>query len=377
MKSFFNSLITFFKKETVLCIAAILAVISSFAVIPDKQYQSYPDWRVLSLLFCLMLVVAGLQSIGVFHHLAATLLSGIKNTRGLIITLVLLCFFSAMFITNDVALITFVPFSIMILSMAGAADLLIPAIVLETIAANLGSMLTPIGNPQNLYLYSKFNMDIGSFLLYMLPLALLSLILLVICGFMQKSISINTASLEKQPFTRKMHLIVYTLLFLVCIGCVIHIVAFPAMLAITVIAVFFMDKSLFKKVDYCLLLTFVCFFVFIGNMQRISAISQWLSSVISGRELMASVLSSQIISNVPAAMLLSGFTQQIRPLLYGVNIGGLGTLIASLASVISYKCYANTAHSKKGAYIKTFTAYNVVFLIVLCFAAYLLLSLPY
>lgn len=383
MKKAFTSIVTFFKKETVLCIAAVLAVISAFLVPPSKEYIDYIDFRVLALLFCLMLVVSGLQNIGVFDSLAQRLLKKVKNTRQLILLLTALCFLSAMFITNDVALITFVPFTIMILSMAGQEALLIPSVALQTIAANMGSMLTPIGNPQNLYLYSYFELSIGTFLLYMLPLTLVAALLLIFSIYLMKNQPLSTLpeSLpDPTPETvipqviPKVKLTAYLILFAVCIACVIRVLSWPVMLAILVVAVLFLDIKSFLKADYLLLLTFVCFFVFIGNVKQLPAVTELLRSLIEKRELLMGILSSQIISNVPAAILLSGFTTDARALLYGIDLGGLGTLIASLASVISFKLYGNSKGASKGAYLKTFTIYNLVFLLILTGTAVLLLT---
>ena len=372
-KIIMNKLITFFKKETVLCIAALLSLLSAFFVPPSAEYLEYMDWRVLALLFCLMLVVAGLQSIGLFKFLGFMLLARIRTTRQLCLLLVGLCFFSAMLITNDVALITFVPFAIMILDMAGQSGLLIPVVVLQTIAANLGSMLTPIGNPQNLYLYSAFSIPMGTFLLEMLPLTLLSLAMLVVSVFLLPKSEITVTAPEKPSSPPKGRLVFYLLLFLTALSCVVRLLPWPAMLAILILAVLCGDRERFRSVDYFLLLTFVCFFLFIGNMERIPAVSSLLQSLIQGRELLLGILLSQCISNVPAAILLSGFTDAVKPLLYGVNIGGLGTLIASLASVISYRAYGDSKGAAKGAYMKTFTLYNLIFLIILAVAATMLL----
>ena len=373
-----KSLLTFIKKEAVLCAAGLLAVISAFIVPPSVAYLKYIDYRVLALLFGLMLVVGGFQSIGFFRYLGDRLLAKASCTRHLCLLLVFLCFFSSMLITNDVALLTFVPFAVMLFAMAGEEKLLIPVVVLQTIAANLGSMLTPIGNPQNLYLYSTYAFSPADFVLHMLPLSALSAGLLLLCSILLPNRPLaapagqNSSPAVKIPAVRQ--LIAYTLLFLVCLLCVFRLISWPVMLGILVCAVFFLDKKLFRSVDYFLLLTFVCFFLFIGNMQRIPAISDLLRSLITGRELLLGALFSQCISNVPAAILLSGFTDQALPLLYGVNVGGLGTLIASLASVISYRLYSGSRNARKGAYLKVFTLYNVLFLVVLYIAARVLLT---
>lgn len=381
---YLHSVHRFFKKETVLFIAALLAFLSAFFVHPSAGYFAYPDYRVLALLFCLMLVVGGLQDIGVFKFLGQLLLKKATSTRQLAILLISLCFFSSMLITNDVALITFVPFAIMVLSMSGQRGMLVPVIVLQTIAANLGSMLTPIGNPQNLYLYSAFSLSIGTFLLYMLPLTVLSGLLLCLSALLLKKESLGALSGKSTPpedtappcpqsAPQPGKLAAWLFLFLICLLCVVRILPWPVMLAIIIISVCFLNRSLFGRIDYFLLLTFVCFFVFIGNMEKIPVIADFLRSFIQNRELLLGVLFSQVISNVPAAILLSGFTDAARPLLYGVNIGGLGTLIASLASVISYRLYGTEKGAAKGAYLKTFTLYNLVFLAVLYGAAALLL----
>ena len=366
---------SFIKKEPVLSAAAVLAFLSMFFVAPSPEYLSYIDFRTLALLFSLMTVVAGLKEIGLFRYLGSSLLAGMHSTHQLAFTLTALCFFSSMLITNDVSLITFVPFSILILNMAGLPELMIPVIVLQTIAANLGSMATPIGNPQNLYLYSSFGLSAGELVGYMLPLTVLSALLLVAAVFLlkNKAITLSRTSLHQDGCPTKTSLIFYLTLFLVCLGCVVRIYSWPVMFFIILAAVLIKDRSLFIRVDYFLLLTFVCFFIFIGNMERIPAISGLLTKLISGHEFPAGVLLSQCISNVPA--LLSGFTGAVRPLLFGVNVGGLGTLIASMASVISYRAYAELPEAKSGTYMMVFTLYNLIFLIIMCAAGWMLLSL--
>ena len=375
MNRLIHRLTAFFKKETVLCIAALLAFASAFFVRPSLAYVSYIDFRVLALLFCLMLVVSGLQNIGVFQTLAASLLTGVKNTRQLVFLLTGLCFFSSMLITNDVSLITFVPFGIMVLDIAHLEKLYIPVIVLQTIAANLGSMFTPVGNPQNLYLYTAFSISMTDFLKVMLPLTSLSLLLMILAVILLPNQALTIEKTKKAAITSKSKCMIYFSLFLVCLLCVVHIISFQWMLVIAAAVVILTDRALFKNVDYSLLLTFVCFFIFIGNMEQIPAIADSLHRLIAGRELFLGILLSQCISNVPAAMLLSGFTTKAVPLLYGVNIGGLGTLIASLASLISYHYYANIENAKKGKYMQTFTLYNVVFLILLVIAGVMILYL--
>lgn len=373
MRTAMKSFISFIKKEAVLSAAAFLAVLSAFFVRPDAEYAGYIDYRVLALLFCLMLVVAAFKDIGMFSALGARMLKHAHSTRSLSMILVFLCFFSSMFITNDVALITFVPFAVMMLSLTGQKKLMIPVITLQTIAANLGSMLTPVGNPQNLYLYSTYHIPIQRFLLLMLPLSAVSAIMLIIAVLLLKNNSLDTDTAPKDAHISGGFLaVIYILLFLVCIACVIHVIDYPIMLAIVVITMLVCNHRLFRNVDYYLLLTFVCFFIFIGNMERIPAVSDIMSRLISGREVLLGIVFSQVISNVPATILLSGFTSNYVPLLYGVNIGGLGTLIASLASIISYRGYCASDGADKGRYILIFTVYNLIFLAVLSITCILL-----
>ncbi len=371
----FTKVFQFIKQEIVFTISFLLAIFSCFFVHPSKQYLEYIDFHVLALLFCLMAVVNGFSSIGVFRQLGETLLQKLSSTRSLAWALILLCFFSSMLITNDVALITFVPFTILVLTLVQRQDLFISFIALETIAANLGSMLTPLGNPQNLYLYTISDMNLGSFILTLLPYSLVALILLFVCTRFLPKDSITLQSIEKsdaKPSNYQILLILYSILFVLCLLVVLHVLPFYIVLAIVGITVLIFDQKSLKEVDYILLLTFVCFFIFIGNMKNIPAVHQLLSEIIVGREFLSGVLSSQVISNVPAAILLSGFTDRLTPLLIGVNIGGLGTLIASLASLISYKLYIKTADSKTSRYLLIFTLYNVIFLAIMIPLYYLL-----
>lgn len=373
---FWKKLCAFIKKETVLTVAIVLALISAVPVIPDKAYAGYIDFRTLSILFCLMAVMAGLQKLGVFRKVAGMLLRHTRNTVQLVEVLVLLCFFFSMVITNDVSLITFVPFTFIVLRLSGEdamKKLAVPVIVLQTIAANLGSMLTPIGNPQNLYLYGKAQMSAGAFILLMLPYSLVSLLLLVLCAAVTAKRSkimvqgVTTVSLgDNVESERKSYLLpMYLLLFLLCLFTVARVIPYPVTLVIVAAAVLILDRSTITKVDYSLLLTFVGFFVFIGNMGRMLAFRDFLQGIIGGREVVTSVIASQVISNVPAALLLSGFTEDVQALIVGTNLGGLGTLIASMASLISYKQVAGEIPEEKKRYFGWFTVANIAFLAIL------------
>ncbi len=371
-------IICFIKSEIVLVIAMALALISMFIVVPDAQYIDYIDFHTLGILFCLMAVMAGLQEIGLFREIAERLLSKVHKPWQIVLILVMLCFFFSMLITNDVALITFVPFAFIILGLLGEETekkLIIPVVVLQTIAANLGSMLTPIGNPQNLYLYGQSGMGIGAFILLMLPYTIVAFILLMVCclylgkGKARKS---NAALSQFQTITDKTRLqgtkwdmVRYLLLFVLCLLTVAKIIPHIATLIIVVIVMLIFDRKLFAKIDYSLLLTFIGFFVFIGNMGRLPAFRDFLQKIIEGNEVLTAVVSSQIISNVPAALLLSGFTTNYEALILGTNLGGLGTLIASMASLISYKYIAKENKCSKAAYLGYFTVLNIVFLVFL------------
>ena len=366
------------KNETVFCISFLLAVLSAFVINPDILYLTYPDYRTIALLFCLMIIVAGFQSLGIFRMLGHFLIMRAGSIRGLSLVMILLCFFSSMIITNDVTLITFVPFTILVLRMSGRVERVLKTVVLETIAANLGSMATPIGNPQNLYLYSVSNLTAGEFMQAVLPYAGLSLILLAAVVFLGKDEPLLDVSVEeKQEKERKAGRLLwrtapFLFLLLLCLLVVFRILPYQPVLICVIVVILIIDRKLYLSVDYFLLLTFFCFFVFIGNMKRIPEVSEFLVSIVQGRELLTGILTSQVISNVPAAILLSGFCSDFSALLTGVNLGGLGTLIASLASLISFKFFAKEYPDKKGAFMKVFTIWNLLFLFVLTAEALLI-----
>ncbi len=355
------------REDTVLFISGLLAVLSMLLVPPSPAYLTYIDFRVLGLLFCLMAVVAGYDETGIFVLLSEKLLMRVANTRSISFVLVILCFLSSMWITNDVALITFVPFTILILTMTDKMDYLLRIIVLQTIAANLGSMLTPVGNPQNLYLYSYYSVPIGEFLSITFPFVALSSLLLIICiSFIPKEhISFTLQNEKKTNRNRPYRIILYGVLFLVCLACVLHFIDYRITFLLVFFSILLFDRKVLKRVDYFLLLTFVFFFIFVGNIGSIPAIRELLASLLKSRELLVAVLASQLISNVPAAVLLSAFTGEYRAMILGADLGGLGTLVASLASLISYKFYCRTSNAEKGRYLKEFTCYNLCFLAVL------------
>ena len=354
----------FMRRELTLCISFVAAVISCFFVPPDGAYLGYLDLRTLALLYALMVVVAGLRHAGVFTVLAHRLCARAGSVRTMGITLVLLSFFSAMLITNDVALLTFVPFAVVVLGMAHQEKELIWVVVLQTVAANLGSVLTPVGNPQNLYLYSRYHLSMADFFSATLPLWLISLAVVLLLS-LRLSRSHVEVFLGEEPELDKKSLSLYLLLFALCLAVVLRLIGWYVMLPVLVLVLLIFDRRRLKEADFMLLLTFVCFFVFAGNLARVPAVEALLSRLLLGRELLAGALVSQVISNVPAALLLSGFTENGRELLLGVNIGGLGTPIASLASLISLKLYSHSEHSHSGKYLGLFSLVNFALLIAL------------
>lgn len=372
LKTAREKIVDFCRQETVLCAAVLLALLSMLFVRPDAEYINYVDFRTLAILFCLMGVMAGLRETGFFQWVAQKLLSRVKKVWQLVLCLVLLCFFAGMLVTNDVALITFVPFTFIILGLIGKKAkkrLLIPIVVLQTIAANLGSMLTPVGNPQNLYLYGRSGMSLGSFMLLMLPYALFSLLLIVVWSLVQARIYNSRFVIsivgKGQISGTRAQLLIYAVLFALDLLTVARLFPYELTFGLTAVGLLLADKGAFKRVDYSLLLTFVGFFIFIGNVGRLPAFHQLLQQVVAGHELLIGAAASQIISNVPAALLLSGFTNNLSPLIIGVNIGGLGTLIASMASLISYKLVVREDKRLKKRYFRYFTIANICFLALL------------
>lgn len=324
-----SSFIEFLKKECVLVIAVTLAILSSFISIPK---MSYIDFKVLILLFNLMVVVAAFKELKVLDSIAIGLLKKCNTYTSISLALVFITFISSMIVTNDVALITFVPLSIVIARKANINVLKI--VVFQTLAANLGSSFTPMGNPQNLFIYSFYNLSPIDFFKITLPIVILAVLFLVLL------------------------VIDYKVTFL-----------------ITIVMVLILNKKLFSQVDYSLLITFIGFFIFVGNISTMDVVKNFMEGILNSPKstFLASVLSSQVISNVPATMLLSGFTNHFKELLLGVNIGGMGTLIASLASVISYKIYASEFGNDN--YMKSFTFYNILGLIIFVPIAYIFIAL--
>jgi Na+/H+ antiporter NhaD/arsenite permease-like protein len=365
VKAFFNKV----KSDPVLIAAWVLAVISAFFVHPSEEYLGYIDFRSLGILWGLMVIVQGLKENGVFEQVAGSLLRKVKSPWQLSLVLVALCFISSMFITNDVALITFVPFAIMILKGCRKEKLMIPVVVLQTIAANLGSMLTPIGNPQNLYLFGLTGMPIGAFLGIMLPYTLAAAVLLFVSTLFlpekKGTLATNSDIMEPEKEGSKKQIAVYCALFVIALLTVLRVIPWYITALIILFTVMIISPKIIGRADYILLLTFIGFFIFTGNMAKIHSVSDFLKSVVENHEFAVAVIASQFISNVPATLMLSGFTGSYTELLIGVNVGGLGTLIASMASLISYKSYTQEYRENQGKYLLVFTLMNVLYLAIL------------
>lgn len=356
------------KKDPVLFISGILAIVSCFFVHPDMEYVGYVDFRVLAILFCMMLVVSELVLLGVFDKLTNKLLSKVHSSRMVSLILVWLAFFMGMVLTNDVTLVTLVPFAITLMKSFDDRKTLTFTLILMTVATNLGSMQTPIGNPQNIYLFTHYQMEIGPFMLLLLPYSLCSLILVTIAVFVLcKDMKIQHEKEKEEKKIPAVKVAVCVVLFILSLLVVLRVIHFLIAFGVLVAVMLIMDRKAFKGVDYTLLITFVFFFVFVGNMGRIEAVYNVISGIVEKSPTLTAIVSSQVISNVPAALLLSAFTQNGEALVIGTNLGGLGTLIASMASLITYKFHAALpkAKDRSVSYVGAFTVVNVIFLAVL------------
>ena len=352
------------KSNAVLFIALVAAIITSFIVRPDEKYIEYFDFKTLSCLFCVLAVVCALRNIGFFYTMAREIVRRFKNAKVAVLALVYITFIGSMLIANDMALLTFLPLGYFILHTTNKEKYLAFTFIMQNIAANLGGMLTPFGNPQNLYLYSKFNIPDGEFVSIMLPPFLISIALITLCCL----IFVKNEKLEIKeeavniPMGR---VVIYLILFALSIMIVFRFMHFLVGLIIIPIALLFLDRKALLQVDYSLLFTFVFFFIFAGNMGRIDEVRAFFSYLLNINTLVFSALSCQVISNVPSAILLSQFTDNYRELLLGVNIGGAGTLIASLASLITFKNYMKRDPDHIGSYMLKFSLFNFGFLIIL------------
>ena len=359
-----KAVLTFAKKNVVMCVAFLAAVITSVIVPPDAEYVSYFDPKTLTCLFCVLAVVCALKNISFFYVLAQKIVQLFKNTRACILALVYITFIGSMLIANDMALLTFLPLGYFVLSSTGKEKYMAFTFIMQNISANLGGMLTPFGNTQNLYLYTKFNISNLEFMKIMVsPFAFAVLLITLCCIVFVKKEPLSIENSETRLPTGKT--VLYLLLFILAIAIVFR--SIPYWIGLLVIPAFliFVDKKALGTVDYSLLLTFVFFFVFSGNMARIDVVKELFSSLLEKNTLIFSVASCQLISNVPSAILLSQFADDYANLLVGVNIGGVGTLISSLASLITFSEYKKHNPDKVKDYVKKFSIFNFSFLILL------------
>lgn len=359
-----TGLAAFLKKNAVMAVAFAAAVVTGILVPPDGAYLAYFDVKTLTCLFCVLAVVCALKNINFFYLLARKVVEHFKTARLSVLMLVYITFIGSMLIANDMALLTFLPLGYLVLSSTGKEKYMAFTFVMQNIAANLGGMLTPFGNPQNLFLYSHFNIPNGEFVAVMLPPFALSVTLITVCCLVfvkPEPLSLPEGRLNISPWRTE----VYLALFALAIAIVFRGIPYWIGLAVIPAALLILDPKALKMVDYPLLLTFVFFFIFAGNMGRLEPVRAFFSALLAKNTLIFSALSCQCISNVPSAILLSQFTENYRGLLVGVNVGGVGTLIASLASLITYREYTHHYPGQTRRYLALFSAFNFGFLILL------------
>lgn len=359
-----TKIINFAKSNAVMLIAAFAAAVTSCIIPPDKLYLGYFDFKTLTCLFCVLAVVCALRNIRFFYTMAKAIVRKFKTAKLAVLALVYITFIGSMLIANDMALLTFLPLGYFVLRTTGKEKYMAFTYIMQNIAANLGGMLTPFGNPQNLYLYSKFNIPDAEFVTIMFPPFIVAIALItVLCLIFVKSEPLEIREEEvKLPAAR---VAIYLVLFALSILIVFRTIPYVIGLIVIPISLLFLDRKALGKVDYGLLLTFVFFFIFSGNMARIEIVRTFFSGLLEKSTLIFSALSCQVISNVPSAILLSQFTENYRELLLGVNIGGVGTLIASLASLITFKAYTKDQPGNTLKYMLKFTALNMLFFVVL------------
>ena len=366
-----SKILVFARKNAVMLIAMLAALITSIIVPPDAEYIEYFDFKTLTCLFCVLAVVCALKNVRFFYILARKVVILFKNARMSVLALVYVTFIGSMLIANDMALLTFLPLGYLVLNATGKEKYMAFTFIMQNIAANLGGMLTPFGNPQNLFLYTKFEIPTLEFMGIMAPPFILSVILITVCCFIfvkPEPLSLSDEKTELNPGRTAIYLLLFALSILIVFRGIPYIIG----LIVIPIVLLIMDRKALLDVDYPLLLTFVFFFIFSGNMGRIEAVNNLFSSLLDKSTLIFSTLSCQIISNVPSAILLSQFTDNYRELLLGVNIGGVGTLISSLASLITFREYLAHNPGKAGSYILKFSLFNFAFLIILTSFAFIL-----
>lgn len=359
-----RAIVAFVRKNTVMVIAMIAAAVTCFIVPIDSEYKNYFDFKTLTCLFCVLAVVCAFKNIRFFYILANKVVKCFKNARMCILVLVYITFIGSMLIANDMALLTFLPLGYFVLTTTGKEKYMAFTFIMQNIAANLGGMLTPFGNPQNLYLYTKFEIPNLEFVQIMAPPFALAVIMITVCCIIfvkPEPLTVGDDDAKLPPLRTAIYVALFALAIVIVFRGIPYwtgLIVIPAVLLVG-------DRKALRMVDYPLLLTFVFFFIFSGNMARIDAVRNVFSFLMEKSTLLFSILSCQCISNVPSAILLSQFTDNYRDLLVGVNIGGVGTLISSLASLITFREYAKNNPGKSGRYIAEFSAFNFAFLAIL------------
>ena len=366
-----SRILGFIKENTVMCIAFAAAFITSLIIPVDREYIGYFDFKTLTCLFCVLAVVCALRNINFFYVLAREVVSIFKNARLSILALVYITFIGSMLIANDMALLTFLPLGYFVLTATNKTEYMSFTFVMQNIAANLGGMLTPFGNPQNLYLYTKFSIPTLEFMKIMAPPFVLSVLLITVCCIIFVKPEPLFLCYAKTPLNMR-RTILYLVLFILSIIIVFRVIPYQIGLVVITAVLLFADRKALRAVDYPLLFTFVFFFIFAGNMARIPAVNTLFSALLEKSTLLSSILSCQVISNVPSAILLSQFTNDYANLLVGVNIGGVGTLISSLASLITFREYLKHNPRKAKHYILVFSVFNFAFLCILTAFMYII-----
>ena len=372
-----KQVLQFLKKEMMLTLSLLAAGIALLITPPSARLLEDIDWRTLGTLLMMLCVLEGFKQENVLRPLVR-LAGGLRRMTSLTLFLIFGVFFSSMFVTNDVSLIIFVPLTILLFRSGGKEKYILPVISMQNIAAIRGSLLTPFGSPQNLFLYGQAKVGVGHFMLHMLPLNLMSAALLV--GFvfflyrkdLREEISAAGAETPWRP-ERKRQRVAYALLFvLILLVIVTRTPYWYAAVAVVLGVILAVDRRLFAKVDYVLLVTFLCFFIFSSSVAANEKIAGALKQAVAGKEYWWAIGLSQIISNVPASIVLYPFTENFAGLIYGADTAGLCSLIGSLASVINYRIYVREYPGRGGRFIKTFTLVSWAFFLIVVIPGLLL-----
>jgi di/tricarboxylate transporter len=374
-----KKVLAFIKKEPMLPAALLAAAASLLITPPSKALLGAIDWRTLGTLFMMLTVLEGFKKENIFRPLLR-LTGRIGTMAGLSLFLVFGVFFSSMFVTNDVSLIVFVPLTILLFRAAGQERFILPVISMENIAAVRGSLLTPFGSPQNLFIYGRSGVSAWKFVSFMFPIWIISGVLLTcfVLFLYRKDIRQKTGLGETGVAgvwapERKKQRVVYLCLFILVLGVIVSRTRFWYIaVAAVLLAVLIADRRLLLKTDYVLLATFFCFFVFSSSIASNEAVAAFLQKAVAGHEYVSSILVSQLISNVPAAIVLYPFSQNTGALLYGLDSAGLVSLIGSLASVINYRIYVREYPGRGGRFVRVFTLVSLAFFAFVVLPGYFL-----